>query len=154
MTLDQIKTDLQTTQAAFLDILNRVDDTTLYRRSGDEWTLAEVLVHMAEARTFYAHAIGQLHANPGIMIGRDLSHAGRTQTIVKHGKDSSAEIQARLIESYNRVNATLDQMQDSALSTIIGNHETWGEHSLGEFIGRYFVGHDKVHVQQAAQLAN
>ena len=155
MTLDQIKTDLHKTQSAFLDILDCADNTTLYQRNGDEWTLAEVLVHMAEARTFYAHAIAQLHANPGITIGRDLTHAGRTQTIVERGGDSSAEIRAQLITSYNHMNATLNQMQDSALSTIIGNHEKWGEHTLGEFIGRYFIGHDKLHVNQAmAHLIN
>ena len=92
MILDSIKTQLQESQAAFLDILDRADAAVLYQRSGDEWTLAEVLVHMAEARTFYADAIGQLHANPGITIGRDLTHTGRTQTIIKRGNDNSAEI--------------------------------------------------------------
>ena len=149
MNLPQIKTQLQATQAAFLDILAQADDATLYGRNGDEWTLAETLVHIAEARTFYAEEIGRLHANPGITIGRGLTHAGRTQQIIDHGRDSSADIEAQLTTSHNRVNATLAKMQDSDLSTIIGGHETWGDHTLGEFIGRYFVAHDQLHVQQA-----
>ncbi len=63
--------------------------------------------------------------------------------------DSSAEIKAQLITSYERIIATLAKMQDSELSTIIGGHEMWGEHLLGEFIGRYFIGHDQLHVNQA-----
>src|SRR6266446_6586940 len=52
-TQPEMLADLHESQQALLTFLDQVDDTTLYRRFiAEEWTLAENLVHVAEARQF------------------------------------------------------------------------------------------------------
>ena len=107
---------------------------------------------MCEARTFFAAAMTRLHADRGGNIGRDLTHEGRTGAVVEHGRDNSAEITANLVTSHNAVMHSLSAMTDDDLATIRGDHPAWGNLPLGEFIARYFVGHDQAHVAQAQAL--
>ncbi len=52
-TLSQMRATLRQSQQALLDILHKADDSTLYEHLGEhEWSIAENLVHIAEAREF------------------------------------------------------------------------------------------------------
>ncbi|MDX1524295.1 MAG: DinB family protein [Anaerolineae bacterium] len=150
--LETYRSQLRETQQAFLDILTEAEESTLYQRHDAEgWTLAETLVHIAEARMFYADEIARLHAAPGSTIGRELTHPGRTQYIIDNARNTPEQIAAKLIESHDLMISTLTVMKDDELS-LQGNHVASGEHTLAELVERYFVGHDQVHVAQARSL--
>ena len=151
MNLDELRQNLTESQAAFLALLAATDEADLYKSEGDEWTVAETLVHMCEARTFYADAIGQLHKNPGMTIGRDLSHERRVGAIAEFGGADSAEIHNQLTTSHQAILTMLNAMTEADLN-IKGHHPTMGERTVGEFIERFLVSHEKAHVQQASAI--
>src|SRR6266436_9131022 len=95
-TQPEMLADLHESQQALLTFLDQADDTSLYRRFiAEEWTLAENLVHVAEARQFFTGEVHKVLATPGASIGRGLDHPGRLQTIVEHGHKAR-----QLISSY------------------------------------------------------
>lgn len=153
-TLAEIIADLRRSQQAFMDILRQVDDDLLYRRPDDEgWTLAENLAHIAEARQFFVDETRKVLASPGISMGRTVDHPGRLQNIVDHAHDSLDAIRRRLITSHENVLQLLGEMRPADLE-LAGEHVRYGRQTLAEFIRRFMVEHDRLHVQQAqARLA-
>src|SRR5260370_32071354 len=89
--------DLHENQQDLLTFLDLVDDTTLYRRFiAEEWTLAENLVHVAEARQFFTGEVRKVLATPGASIGRGLHHPARLQKIPQHGHPARLFISQQL----------------------------------------------------------
>jgi uncharacterized damage-inducible protein DinB len=151
-TLTEMLNDLRQTQQAFLDILSRVDEDSLYRSpAGDSWTLAEVLVHISEARQFFTGEVQKVLATPGVKVGRTLTHPGRLQNIEDHGSDSLDTIHHKLVTSHAQMVQSLEQMAEADLQ-IKGNHVKYGPQTLAEFIQHFIVEHDQAHVQQATEL--
>jgi uncharacterized damage-inducible protein DinB len=143
---------LQQTQEALLRILDQASLDTLYRRPADDaWTLAQVLAHITEAREFYAGETQKVLETPGVKMGRTPDYPARLQAIADHGNDPPAALRERLIASYRRLVEVLQQMTDEDLS-VTGEHVKYGPQSLGEFVQRFIVEHDRVHVEQAEAL--
>src|SRR5213592_4005790 len=103
-TQPEMLADLHESQQALLTFLDQVDDTILYRRPiAEEWTLAENLVHVAEARQFFTGEVRKVLATPRATIGRGLDHPARLQNIVEHGHAARQFISHQLISSYEQV---------------------------------------------------
>jgi uncharacterized damage-inducible protein DinB len=150
--LAEILDSLQHTQRAFLDILNQTNDAILYQRPDEDmWTLAEVLVHMAEAREFFANEVLKVLAKPGVTMGRTIEHPGRIQNVAEHGNDAAELIRSKIEASYKHLQSTLGAMTDEDLQTE-GEHVKYGLQTLAEFIEHFIVEHDEIHVQQARSL--
>src|SRR6266446_6754521 len=82
-TQPEMLADLHESQQALLTFLDQVDDTTLYRRFiAEEWTLAENLVHVAEARQFFTGEVRKVLATPGAIIGHDQAHIKQVKTLL------------------------------------------------------------------------
>jgi uncharacterized damage-inducible protein DinB len=151
-TLSQIQTELRQSQQELLVILNKADDNTLYHRFIDnEWTLAENLVHVAEAREFFTNETRKALATPGITIGRTITDPHRIQNVHEHGHDERAVISRKLVASHEQLMQQLEQMSDADLQKPI-THVKFGQQTLGEFIGHFIVEHDQAHVKQASAL--
>ncbi|HET7088504.1 MAG TPA: DinB family protein [Anaerolineae bacterium] len=151
-TLAEMLDDLRLTQQVFLDILSRADEHILYRRPADGgWTLAETLAHIAEARQFFSEATRRVRAAPGTKMGRTVEHPGRLQNIEDHGHDAPNALRSRLIASHESLLKTLGEMTNADLR-IQGEHVKYGPQMLSEFIERFVVEHDQVHVEQATAL--
>ena len=150
--LVEMLNDLRLTQQDFLDILSRADEHILYRRPADGgWTLAETLAHITEARQFFSQETRRVRAAPGTKMGRTVEHPGRLQNIEDHGHDAPDALHRRLITSHEDMQTTLSEMTDVDLQ-ITGEHVRYGPQTLAEFIQRFMVEHDQVHVQQAQAL--
>src|SRR2546425_2663765 len=110
-TQPEMLADLHESQQALLTFLDQVDDTTLYRRfMAEEWTLAENLVHVAEARQFFTGEVRKVLATPGASIGRGLDHPARLQNIAEHGHAARPFISQQLTNSYEQVVHLLEQI--------------------------------------------
>jgi len=151
-TVNELRSNLQHSQADFLAILERADGRQLYQRPADEgWTLAEVLVHIAEARQFYAAETQKGLDKLNIPIGRHTDHPQRLQNITDHSRDEPAVIRQRLVESHQRILAVLDRMTETDLKEQVENVRL-GPQTLAEFVGRFLVSHDQTHVEQAQTI--
>jgi len=143
--------DLAQTQQAFIEIIDGVGDSTLYQRSADDdWTLAEVLVHIAEAREFFAAETRKVLAEPGVKMGRTMDHPGRIRNVKEHGGDSKEMIRQKLLSSYQSILDALEGFSDADLQ-VEGEHVRYGRQTLAEFIQHFIVEHDEAHVRQARE---
>jgi uncharacterized damage-inducible protein DinB len=151
-TIAEILADLRQTQQTFLEILSRAAPDKLYRRAAAEsWSLAEVLVHISEARRFFTAEVQKVIVKPGLKMGRTMDHPGRLQTVKDHGSDPPDSIRRQLLISHEGLVKTLEQMTQAELQ-IEGNHVKYGPQTLAEFIQHFVVEHDQAHVRQATEL--
>jgi uncharacterized damage-inducible protein DinB len=151
-TQPEMLADLHRSQQALLTFLDQVDDPTLYRRPiAEEWTLAENLVHVAEARQFFTGEVCKVLATPGATIGRGLDHPARLQNIVEHGHAARQFISHQLINSYEQVVHLLEQMSQDDLQKM-GEHIKYGPQTLAAFIEHFIIEHDQAHVKQVQTL--
>ena len=150
--LETILVDLHQSRQAYLEILQQADEQTLYHRaSAEDWSIAEVLVHITEAWQFYAAEIHTGLTQPGVPLGRTLDHPERLMHIEAHGGDSPEAIQQGLIAGYQQVMQVLQSLREEDLAQMVENTRL-GPQSLGDFIQRFLVGHAQVHVEQARVL--
>ena len=151
-TQPEMLADLHESQQALLTFLDQVDDTTLYRRFiAEEWTLAENLVHVAEARQFFTGEVRKVLATPGASIGRGLDHPARLQNIAQHGHAARPFISQQLTNSYEQVVHLLEQMSQDDLQKM-GTHIKYGPQTLAVFIQHFIIEHDQAHVKQVKTL--
>lgn len=150
--IDEMLTALRQTQQTFLELLGKVDETTLYSHSiEDSWTLAETLVHMAEARQFFAGETRRVVAAPGSKVGRTMEDEGRLSNISEHGSDPLEIIRQKLVTSHQSLLDLLSGMSDDDLQ-LECEHIKFGRQTLGELVQRFIVGHDQAHAEQAQML--
>ena len=155
-TVAGILEDLRQSQQAFLDLLEQIinDDIVYQRPTETDWTIATAIAHINEARSYYAAEVQKVLDNPGIKMGRTVEHEGRLQSINEGDQISFDDLQQGLITSHKRVVQILTGMRDDDLQ-LEGDHVVAGPQPLLDFIERFLVGHDQVHVEQAtALLAN
>jgi uncharacterized damage-inducible protein DinB len=144
--------ELHESQQTLLNILDQAGDTTLYLRPiAEEWTLAENLVHVAEARQFFTGEVRKVLATPGATIGRGLDHPSRLQNIVEHGHEARQFISHQLISSYEQVVHLLEQMSLDDMQEM-GNHFKYGPQPLAAFIEHFIIEHDQAHIEQVQTL--
>ncbi len=152
LTLSQMQAELRQSQQALLALLDKADDDTLYQRpAADEWTLAENLVHVAEARSFFTAETRKVLATPGVSMGRTIADHDRIENVRTHGHDSRSTIHNKLVTSHEQLLDLLQQMSEEDLQKT-GVHVKYGPQPLAEFIDHFIVEHDQAHVKQTTAL--
>jgi uncharacterized damage-inducible protein DinB len=150
--LSQMQSALRQSQQELLAILRKADDAMLYRHLIDnEWTLAENLVHIAEAREFFINETRKALISPDTTIGRTITDPHRVQNVREHGLDAREVIYDKLVASHVQLMQQLEQISDADLQQPV-NHVKFGRQTLGEFIEHFIVEHDQAHVRQASLL--
>jgi uncharacterized damage-inducible protein DinB len=145
--------EMRESQQAFLTVLDSAEPSLLYARPDPEgWTLAEVLVHIAEARTFFADETAKVIETPGAVMGRTIDHPGRLQNVAENGQNPPDLMRHKLIASHQRVAELVATLSDAQLQ-ITGEHAKYGTQTLGHFIQHFLVENDQAHVRQAQALA-
>jgi uncharacterized damage-inducible protein DinB len=153
-TLEQMLADVRQSQRDFLAILSKVDERTLYTRpSENEWSIAEILVHVANAREFFTAETEKVLATPGVTMGRTIVDPERIQYVCDHAHDSADLIERQLVTSHEYLVSLLERMHDDDLA-IVGKHVKFGEQTLSEFIEHFIVEHDQAHVRQSTALVS
>ena len=145
--------DLRDSQQALLGVLDTIDPALLYTRPEPEgWTLAEALVHIAEARMFFAGETAKVLETPGVAVGRTMADPGRLRNVEENGQNPAEIIRQKLLQSHQRVVELLVTLSDAQLA-LTGEHVKYGTQTLGHFIQHFLVDHDQAHVRQARTLA-
>ena len=75
----------------------------------------------------------------------------RLQSVDNHGQGPLEDLRRQLLASHEKIIETLGKVTNSDLK-LECEHITLGMFTLRAFIQRFFVGHDKVHVQQVTEL--
>lgn len=151
-TLGQMLADLRQSQNDLLALLKGLDESTLYTRPAEnEWTPAENLIHLAEAREFFTAETQKVLATPGTTMGRTISDHHRIQNVIEHGHDAPDLILSKLVASHEKLISLLERMNDEDLQ-VVGTHVRYGQQTLGEFIEHFIVEHDQGHVRQIRSL--
>lgn len=151
-TLPEMLADVQQSQQAFLNSLAHASDAMLYRRPGEqEWSMAENLVHVSEARQFFANEVRRALSTPGASVGRTITDSARVQNVFDHAHDTREIIAQKLVASYDLVYQTLMQMRDDDLHGAV-EHVKYGPQTLAEFIEHFIVEHDRAHAGQVTAL--
>ncbi len=151
MTIAQMRVELLKTQRDYLEILEQAgrNPEILHKRPADgNWTMAEVLVHISNARRFFSAETLKVKQTPGVKMGRTKEDAGRLKYVATHGNDSLEDIRKQIVESHETMMNALSQLTDEDLK-IKGDHVKFGEQTLQHFIGHFIVEHDQSHVRQA-----
>src|SRR6266705_2797010 len=110
-TQPEMLADLHESQQALLTFLDQVDDTTLYRRFiAEEWTLAENLVHVAEARQFFTGEVRKVLATPGASVGGARDPPPRLKIFQDHVIAARPLISKNLTNSLAGVDHSLERL--------------------------------------------
>jgi uncharacterized damage-inducible protein DinB len=143
---------VQASQEGFIELLDQADRHTLYQPPSDDgWTIAQILMHIAEARQFFIDETSKVIASPGARMGRTIDHPGRLKAVEENRMNSPGQMRLAIIESYSKMIGLLRSLNDDDL-LISGEHVKFGTQSLGEFIQHFIVEHDQAHVEQARAL--
>lgn len=150
--LDEMKASLAASQAEYERLLDGVNEATLHARPlPNEWTMAENLVHMANARTFFVGETRRVLAEPGTRMGRTVDDVGRLQAIALHGGDSQAAIREAMQTTHATQMQLFNDLQPADLQ-VMGVHVKRGPQTLGAFVHHFLVEHNEAHVQQIKEL--
>lgn len=151
-TLSEMLADLEQCQNTFLELLDQVDESKLYWHPAEnEWSMAENLVHVAEARQFFTSEVQKALTMQDAKVGRTIADPARIQNVAEHGSDSREVIAQKLTTSYEQVTQTLKSMHDEDLQKNV-QHVKYGNQTLGEFIDHFIVEHDQGHERQVMVL--
>lgn len=143
---------VQASQEGFIELLDQADRPALYQPPSDDgWTIAQILMHIAEARQFFVDETLNVIASPGARMGRTIDHPGRLKAVEENQMNTPGQMRLALIESYANLIELLSSLNDDDLLTS-GEHVKYGTQSLGEFVQHFIVEHDQAHVEQAREL--
>ena len=151
-TIADMLADFNRSQQEFLGFLDNVAPDTLYKQTGENWSVAQTLAHISEAREFFAGEVQRIVATPGAQVGRTIEDPHRLESIAAHSHSSLDELRERLVVSYQAVVQTLQGVNEDDLS-LECDYINRGSFKLAEFIRRFVVGHDQIHLQQVIELS-
>jgi uncharacterized damage-inducible protein DinB len=120
----------------------------LYRRPApDEWSVMEILAHMADSPRFYAAEIRRLLRAGGGTFGRPLDAPERLAPIRAHAQDTLDEALARNRAAVAEVAALLAALSETDLA-VRGTHLRQGEFDIAGLVTRFVIDHRRDHARQ------
>lgn len=149
--LSQMRSTLEQSQAGLVEMLKGADNDAVQRLHGEEeWSIAVMLSHLTEARSYFVQQVEDFLKNPAVTVGRTLDNEQRVEAIINAQRTqvTREQLEQRLAQSYQAVRATLDHVIDAQLANAC-THARLGAITLGEFIQKSIVDHDQAHLDQA-----
>ncbi|HLY30353.1 MAG TPA: maleylpyruvate isomerase N-terminal domain-containing protein, partial [Ktedonobacterales bacterium] len=121
---------------------------TLHTLPGaDEWTLAELLAHLAEFPRYFADDLALLLRQDAAAVGRTHEHPERLAAVAAaHGR-TLASLRADLDAALDALARQLDAIKDEDLSRTTQNRK-YGAEPLRAFLDRYVLSHKAGHLDQ------
>ncbi len=125
-----------------------VPSELLYRRPApEEWSVMEILAHMADSPRFYAAEIRRLLRTVGGTFGRPLDAPERLAPIRAHARDTLDEALARNRAAVAEVAALLATLSETDLA-VRGTHPRQGEFDIAGLVTRFIIDHRRDHARQ------
>lgn len=111
-----------------------------------EWTLAQVLAHVAEFSRYFAVDLAAQLQQDGAAVGRTHEHADRLAAVVANDQ-SLDDLRDALDAAFDALVAQLVEVRDEHLDRMAHNRK-YGPEPLTQFLDRYVLGHKAAHLQQ------
>ena len=122
------------------------------RPAPDEWSVIELLAHMANSPCFYVAEIQRLVRQGGGPFGRTLEDPGRVGPVQAHAGDSLYEAIARNREGVAVARELLATLSDGDLA-VRGVHPRAGEYDVAGLVARFIVNHRREHARQIREAS-
>ncbi|NWJ47723.1 MAG: DinB family protein [Chloroflexi bacterium] len=132
------------------ELLQVNPDALYHNTSGVEWSIMQVLAHIAEFMPYWAGEIEKILVVPGVKFGRGIEDENRVGAIAEHGNDSLAQMTASLRAAYARLFVTLLRLTDADLDKS-GIHVVQGDKTIASIIHHTIIGHLTGHLNQIRQ---
>jgi hypothetical protein len=144
----QLIDDLEAAEAELEAAARAAPDHLLQRRpAADEWSVLEILAHMADSPRFYAAEIRRLIREGGGSFGRPLDDPGRVGPIREHAGDSLDQAIARNRAGVAEATALIATLTDADLA-IHATHPRVGAFDVAGLVARFIVNHRRDHARQ------
>ena len=146
-TVDSLKAGLETSGARAAEILAGLAERDLDCPANPEWTVRDLLVHLATSERGVGQMIeGLLRGESIVPRDFDLDRWNASQ-VRKLAGLSLAELRERLAEARRDTLALVDRLSDADLARR-GRHALGREVTLGETL-RIMAAHERVHMEEA-----
>lgn len=114
---------------------------------GGEWTLAQLLAHLAEFPTFFAADLTRWLDDPSQPVGRTHDHPTRLAAVEEAGDEELDGLRAEMDEAFTMLADVLEGLEDRHLQAETQNRK-YGPEPLTTYLDRYVLRHKAEHVEQ------
>jgi hypothetical protein len=132
--------------ARFIEVQSGSD--FLARPGPEDWSVAEMTGHLAEALVTFSEQAQRVSEQPGMAIGRDPDDPGRLAAVGTFAHATPAEAAAGVREAVRRAAATLRQIPPERWDRT-AQHRRYGEVTVSGIVERFLVAHCGNHLAQA-----
>lgn len=135
-----------------IKIVNSLDESTIrWNPTEKEWSIQQIVIHVAEAIPFWLKDIEAIKANPTEKWGRDVNHSGRLYAVSAENINSTTVDQAlkELAKIPTVVKETLINLTEEEEQIVAPTYNPNFEGKPVSFIvDKLVVGHVKGHLGQ------
>lgn len=150
MTADELRRQNGRLDEELLEAAASVDPAQLHFAPEGEWSLAQVLAHLAEFPRFFAGELARWRDDPGAVIGRTHEHPARLAAVAEP-QGQRDELVAAARQSLAVLAEALETLTDADIDAPTQNVK-YGAEPLAAFLDRYVVGHKAGHLDQIRAL--
>lgn len=119
------------------------------RPSPHEWSVGEILAHVADAQEFYLLMVQSMLGEEKPEIGRTETDAKRLAAVAQHGSDAFAQHEARIRAGGQDVRRTVLGFTEEQLARV-GRHRVRGEMTVQQWL-EFLATHLDSHTQHIAE---
>jgi uncharacterized damage-inducible protein DinB len=120
-----------------------------WQPSGDGWSIAQVLAHIAEFQPFFVGELLRVKADPSLKWGRGLAHPQRLAAVEQGGGASLDELWPRVDAAHRQTVEVLKGLSDADLA-IEAEHVNpkFGRQSTAWLVEHFITEHLEGHIAQ------
>lgn len=130
-----------------------LDEAALRRKpSPEEWSVQEVLCHVAEANSFWLNELRRVVRFPGPW-GRGMDHEGRLAAVAQADFRSPEEVIAEIRETWSLVDTVFSELRESDLDVEAPHRNPkFGTRPMSLLIEHFLIEHLDRHIRQIDRL--
>jgi uncharacterized damage-inducible protein DinB len=148
--VDEYRRQINKRIDTLLDRVHSLDEATLRKKpSPEEWSVQEVLCHVAEANSFWLNELRRVVRSPGPW-GRGMDHEGRLAA-VDHRKPD--EVITEIKEGKKLVDAVLSELREEDLDVEAPHRNPkFGNRPVSFLLDHFMVEHIDRHIKQIDRI--
>lgn len=131
------------------------EEVIRWKPSEDEWSIMEVLCHVAEATPYWLKEIKQLVEMPGTEWGRELKHEGRLAAVAQADQRSVSDVLQEIKASKEQVKHVLGSLREVDLKKEApSRNPRFGTKPMQFIVDHLLVEHVDTHLKQIKRNIN
>ncbi|MBA4602524.1 DinB family protein [Thermoactinomyces mirandus] len=131
------------------------EESIYFKYSADEWSVMEVLCHIAEANFYWLNEIERLNHSPGTEWGRTMQDPERLEAVTQADRKNIVEVLQEIESSREKASSLLASLTEEDLKkTAPSRNPKFGTKPLHFLIEHFLVEHLDTHLKQIQRLKN